>query len=112
MAVATDRPPRWGRAIRLRMLLVLVALVAVVLATVNSRIVRQAEAVAAIRARGGRVAYDFEYVGGHFPKLKPPRAYPPGPEWLRSWIGDELFQDVVAIWVDPVSKGLGRSSQA
>jgi hypothetical protein len=53
----------------------------------------QRAAVRAIEDLGGDITYDFELLGN---------AEPPGPRWLRAWIGDDYFRRVtsVAFW-DP-----------
>lgn len=54
---------------------------------------QQREAVAAVKAHGGFVRYDWEVVGG-----KPVAgAKPRGPGWLRRAIGDDYFQHIVEI---------------
>jgi hypothetical protein len=52
---------------------------------------RQREAVAVIKAGGGDVGYDWEFVGDERHYV----AGPPVPAWLRRTIGEEYFQDVV-----------------
>jgi Leucine Rich repeat len=57
-----------------------------------ARAIRQREVVNQIRIAGGRVVYDYEPaidVGD--------RADPPGPEWLRSVLGDDLFVSVTTV---------------
>jgi hypothetical protein len=48
---------------------------------------RQNEAVEAILNLGGGVRFDFEIDQSSNPL---PKASPPGPAWLRYWIGDDL----------------------
>lgn len=87
--------PRLRRFIRLsvRSLLLLVLVLAVWLAWMVNRAREQRQAVAAIREYGGFVSYDWEYVNGkHIPGRSPS-----APTWLRSALGDEFFQEVVAV---------------
>jgi Leucine-rich repeat (LRR) protein len=58
---------------------------------------KQREAVAAIRNLGGSVEYDYHRMAGEKPNLFDPKLEAPGPEWLRSLIGPEYFQDVVLV---------------
>ena len=53
---------------------------------------RQREAVEAILAAGGGVRFDFEIDQSGNPL---PEASPPGPAWLRYWIGDDIGTNVV-----------------
>jgi hypothetical protein len=54
---------------------------------------RERAAVAEIHKVGGSVTYDWELVS--HPDIKD--SHPPGPAWLRQWLGDDFFSDVV--WV-------------
>ena len=57
---------------------------------IKVREVRHRQAVvAAIKKLGGGVAYDFEW---HTPKYGTPR--PPGPAWLREFLGQDFFASV------------------
>ena len=56
--------------------------------TVNSAR-KQREAVAAIKALGGGIAYEHEYYS--------PRQEPPGPEWLRELVGEEYFFTIIIV---------------
>ena len=53
----------------------------------------QRQAVAAIKAAGGGIIYDFQYPNDGKPRPKEP----PGPRWLRSMLGDEYFQEVAGV---------------
>jgi hypothetical protein len=60
----------------------------------QARLVReQRQAVAAIKAYGGFVRFDWEFVDG---KLAPGAA-PRAPGWLRRSIGDDYFQEVAEV---------------
>jgi hypothetical protein len=84
-------PKRLGVSIRALMLLVFV--LAVWLGW-RVRLAReQRSAVAAIKAYGGFVAYDWEFVGDKRMRGRSPYA----PAWLRRVIGDEFFQDVTEV---------------
>lgn len=89
---------RWRPRLRfsLRALMIAMTLVCVFLGYRVQRAREQRLAVAAIQLAGGRVRYDWQQ------KTLPPtagtrqRPVVPGPKWLRAWMGDEYFQDVVA----------------
>jgi hypothetical protein len=53
----------------------------------------QREAVEAVKAYGGWVHYDWEFVNGKLSKGTTPWA----PAWLRRTIGDDFFQDVAHV---------------
>ena len=57
----------------------------------------QRRAVAEIAKRKGSILYDFQFAGGDPAGNKIPNARPPAPEWLRRWLGDEFFQEVVQV---------------
>ena len=86
------RKPRFRLSVRALMALVLV--VAVVLGWKVNRARNQRLAVAAIRAKGGRVSYDFAY-GADLKTL--PMWEPAAPKWLRKALGDEYFQEVTMV---------------
>ena len=71
----------------LRTLFVLLTALAVWLGVVINRAREQREAVKAIEALGGEVAYDWAW------DVKTPKG-PTGPAWLRRLIGDDFFQTV------------------
>ena len=50
---------------------------------------KEREAVDALRKAGGNVLYDFEAKGSQ----------PPGPAWLRGWLGEEYFATVVEAYL-------------
>src|SRR5262245_9524093 len=51
---------------------------------------QQREAAAAVKAHGGWVHYDYEFVNGKLASGKQPWA----PRWLRKALGDEYFQEI------------------
>lgn len=55
---------------------------------------RQRRVVAEIRRLGGEVYYDWQIDEN---EVKTHQAGPPGPGWLRHWIGDDYFQKVVCV---------------
>jgi hypothetical protein len=79
--------------ISLRVLMLLVLASAVLLGWRVHLVKRQREAVAAIKAYGGVVQYDWEFVND----TPTPGRSPAAPGWLRRAIGDEYFQDVVQV---------------
>lgn len=99
---------RWFR-FRLRTLLIAVTLATIAFAWCRSQMLaahRQRELAAAVEAAGGVVYYDWE---NHTPGEQPwtveglsfksvsEQNLPPGPTWLREWIGDEYFQEIVEV---------------
>ena len=85
---------RWLRY-SLITLLVLVVLTSIAMSWIAHRLqtsMRQHEAVEAILKTGGGVRFDFEIDQSGNPLLE---ASPPGPAWLRYWIGDDLGANVV-----------------
>ena len=79
----------------LRSFLVLLTALAVWLGIVVNRAREQREAVKAIEALGGAVAYDWQQdiPPGTFPFYSPVASQPPGPAWLRRIVGDDFFQN-------------------
>ena len=93
------RRRRWFR-LSLRATLVLVLLVGGVTGWVTDQIRTQRQAVATIRAAGGRVRYDWNQEPIATVKGNPVyRTEPAAPAWLRRWLGDELFQHVTTVFV-------------
>jgi Leucine Rich Repeat (LRR) protein len=83
---------RWLK-FSVRSLMLIVLVVAVLLAWQVNRARQQRRAVDAIKAYGGFVSYDWQYVNGTFTSGRSPWA----PIWLRRAIGDEFFQEVVGV---------------
>ena len=63
---------------------------------------RQKEAVAWVEKLGGYVIYDYmmNNYGGYISNVKPP-----GPDWLREWIGIHYFCNVEEVYFPPSEKG-------
>lgn len=79
------KPRRWLRY-SLRTLLVTVTLACVWLGMVVNRAEQQRRTVAALRALGNQVEYDTPYTH--------PLGEPSNWRWLRSWIGNDYFDNV------------------
>ena len=95
---------RWRLQYSLRSLLVFVLLANLGMAWIfpRWRVARQQrDAVAAIRALGGDVYYDYMWPG--------PGGVPPGPVWARRLLGDDFFADAVCVnddvWVQMMFAG-------
>ena len=91
----------WTGRRRLRIsigvLCLIVAGFALALARVTNEARRQRRAIETIKRLFGTYQFDYEFVGGDPLGAKIPAAKPPGPAWLRRWIGDEPFRDVVEV---------------
>lgn len=85
---------RWFRY-SLRAALILTTLVAVILGLGFRRVERQRLAVESVEAAGGSVTYDWEVRPNGASRNDFPR--PPGPMWLRVWLGPQWFDDVVGL---------------
>jgi hypothetical protein len=84
--------------ISLRGLLVLSTIICLWVGKISIDARSQKNAVVRVRQLGGNVRYDWQEPvdvgGGNFADPMGPSA----PEWLRSWLGDEYFQDVVSVY--------------
>jgi hypothetical protein len=87
----TVRPKR-RFAISLRAVLLLVLVVGLALGWKVNRARRQRDAVAAIRAEGGTVRYDWERISPPMERSSVPRTGPTVPVWIGRLAGDDLFQ--------------------
>jgi hypothetical protein len=107
--MSTARVARRRLSIRLSVLLALVLPVAVYLGWLTNRARRQRELIGIVRSMGGVVTFDYERSApGSRPKLEPP-----GPRWLRRWVGDEYFQQITEISVfSSGSKSLSAAQRA
>ena len=103
------RPHRRYLTFSLRTLFILLTALAVWLGVVVNRAREQREAVEAMEAMGAEVYYDWQVqhtvdaVTQHNLWSFDIEAVPPGPNWLRSLIGDEYFQDVDVVYLDKLS---------
>src|SRR6185437_11305871 len=94
--MSKNESPRRYLTFSLRTLFVLTTVFAVWLGVVVNRAREQREAVKAIEALGGTVAYDWdEFPFDPFASDK--RHTPHGPAWLRWLIGDDYFQNAIAV---------------
>lgn len=75
-----------------------VTILAVVLGWWQSEIRRQRNATAWVLAQGGYISYDYErpLADGSYPL----GAKPPGPDWLRNWLGIDYFARVEGVILD------------
>jgi Leucine-rich repeat (LRR) protein len=81
------RKRRWFQ-FSLRTMMVVVTLLCIWLGITANRANRQRRAVETITKAGGEVLYDYQTVTG---------ARPPGPEWLRTLLGENFFSEVAAV---------------
>jgi hypothetical protein len=93
------RPKRRRLRYSLRTFVVVVALVAVGMGIWGRRARHQQRAVESLTALGARVIYEHQWPSwaGLPGGVGVEQAKPPGPEWLRKWLGDEYFVKVVSI---------------
>jgi hypothetical protein len=90
MTEPTTNRRRWLRY-SMRTLLVVVTLLCIWLGLVVSRAERQRQTVAALRAMNAQVFYDTPLLN--------PGGQPANWRWLRSWIGDDYFDDITYVSV-------------
>jgi hypothetical protein len=89
----TNRPRRSWIQFNVRAALIGVAAAAVFLGLEVNWARKQTTAVAAVKAYGGFVHYDHEYVKGAYVPGREPLAL----QWLRRAIGDDFFRTVVEV---------------
>ncbi len=82
----------------LRSLIVGVGVVAIWLGWWVNSATRQQQAVRAILARGGSIAYDYQYDAAITRRL--PKGEPSRPVWLQRLLGDDYFHNVVMAGLD------------
>lgn len=86
--------PRRPFQFRLGTLLLAVTLLGVCLGIRINPVRRERAAASAIAGVSGRVYYDYQFdADGHVNA----RAEPPGPAWLRRWLGDDFFSRIVLV---------------
>ena len=88
----------------LRTLLLAMLALGVVLGRFVQSVQKQQQAVSRITGYGGHVTYDYQLdawgefrrdsSGNYLRDLKPP-----GPRWLRRFVGDHYFQTAVRVWL-------------
>jgi hypothetical protein len=75
--------------------MILVLIVGGVMGWKARRVSLQKRAIAALERLGGSVIYDWDYDDNDF--VRKPGASPAGPIWLRKFLGDEYFQEVILV---------------
>ena len=89
-----DSPPtprrRWFR-FTLRLLLLLVAVLAIPMAWKVNRVQNQRRVLATLTPFGAEVIWSYQHLGA---------VAPLGPQWLRRLLGDDFFADVHHINID------------
>ena len=91
-------PPRRRFRLSLRALMILVLVIALPAGWVANTVRTQRQAIATVRAAGGRVRFDYQSDQVGTNKGRPVyRTEPAAPAWARRWLGDELFQAVVSV---------------
>ena len=104
---------RWFRY-RLRTLLIAITLATIAFAWCRAQMLaahRQRDLAAAVEAAGGVIYYDWENhtpgdrwwrinINGRVTPKPMQQGSTPGPQWLREWIGDEYFQEIVEVDLD------------
>jgi internalin A len=89
------RPRKRLRGLSIRMLMLVVLVVGGGLGWICHRARVQREAVAAIRAAGGDVAFDWQWD----PASSKPMSGSPNPGWLRRQLGPGFFEEVLVVTV-------------
>jgi hypothetical protein len=82
---------------RLRTLLIIMTVLAFYMAIISHRARQQKRAVENILALRGTLMYDYQRIKAPDWSGFDPQALPPGPVWLRNFIGDNYFQSVVQV---------------
>ena len=84
----------------MRTLLVLAALCPIASSWLSVRLQhlkRQREAIVEIESSGGLVFYDYQVSRNGLTDSPDWNQVPPGPNWLRRWLGDDFFATVVGM---------------
>ena len=89
------RRPFWQFS--LRTMLVLLTVFCMWLGWIAHRANEQRKAVAWVRETGGLVYYDYEIDEDGMYRRDPK---PPGPKWLRQFLGADYFQEVTRLFLD------------
>ena len=93
VSLVLEFPKKHWIRFSLRTLLLLVTVLAIWLGLQVQRAQNQRSAVRMIQQLGGSVEYDYQYRGNLFVD----DAQPSAPKWLRKWIGDDFFVNVVVV---------------
>ena len=89
---------RRGFRLSLKTFLILILLIGAWLGNTIGRARRQRLAVSHVHERAsGQVRYDWQLVPGRELGITSPPTPAPGPTWLKRWLSDEYFQDVVEV---------------
>jgi Leucine rich repeat/Leucine Rich repeat len=91
--MSTSTPRTRRLAISLKGLLLLVLIVGALLAWPINRAREQRRLVKRLPRPGVTLHYDWEFVAAKYTR----GSGPPGPRWLRTWLGDEYFQEIVSV---------------
>lgn len=100
-----DKPKRRWFSYSLRTLLVFVTIASVGFGWLGMKMrqaERQRQAIEVIQALGGAVFYDYER---DFNEIFNPSPTPPGPEWIRDFLGDNFFAEVTAVNLSRMNVG-------
>lgn len=114
---ARRSPPRRSFRFGLFSLLLVVTAIALLVGVVAAKfraVGRQRAAVEAIQRAGGAAVYGHEhYISGRYGgRTRRPISFfdtPPGPAWLRAWVGQDFFAQVESVhlwdeWVQPTGE--------
>ena len=88
-------PVRRGFVLTIRSAMLLVLLSGLWMGWRVNRANDQRRAVAAIRRAGGGISYSYPFLV--WKGYRNPNARPWAPAWLRHWLGDEFFQEVLSV---------------
>jgi hypothetical protein len=92
---APSRRRRWFR-FSLRTFLIAVTLFSLALGFFFSSVQNERRAASAVAEANGRIVYDWQILPpGATPKTPPPK--PPGPQWLRKYLGPHWFDRIVDV---------------
>ena len=111
----TEPKRRWYQY-SLRSLVLVMTVVCLWLGYISNEARKQRNAVAWVEEMGGHVEYDYEPLNPIDVKIQDGKVYfyeivpePPGPDWLREWIGIDYFSDVARVYLmDTIIKDLSQ----
>jgi hypothetical protein len=110
MTMSESRPPKRKRRccqFSLRTLLLALSLLSLLLGWFSVKMLKQREAVSAIRSLGRTVAYRHQISSLRYL----PQYSPPGPAWLRDLLADDIFDDVIDFFDDVVMVDMGHNNR-